>query len=315
MSLLDLKPKSEILLLYFTGFLLFTSCNVTKYYTQRIEKQYSRLGTQTWNVETDTSTIFWRKVGDGDKNLLLIHGFGPLPELQWRDVVRELHHDFTIYIPDLIYFGKSKSNVEVYDPRFITQQLHRSLENELNGKLYIAGISYGGLISSIYAQAYPEKVSGLILIDALSKYLEEDHTDSLAKAQGYERIQDILIPEDGKALKSLFKISFYKPKKYPRWLLNRPAQQLYANQKAGKRGLLDYLNEHEEKLKQMQLSFHGKVHIIWGEEDLLIPVSNAYLLERSYPNSNLSILPEVGHVANMESPEEVAKIIRDFCYE
>lgn len=292
---------------------LFTSCNLTNQYVRKIDRYYDKLGTVEWVDETDSASIHWRKVGQGEKKLLLLHGFGPLTGLQWKDVVKELHHEFTMYIPDLIYFGESTSDLKAYDPGFQVRQLHQSMKKENLEQVYVAGLSYGGLISSIYAHVHADFVKGLVLIDALSKFLDDGDTDSLAIAYGYKNIQDILIPADGRALKDLFQISFYKPKKYPEWLLNGPAQKLYSNQMKEKRALLNYISENKEKVKQMNFAYNGNVQIIWGEEDLLIPVSNAYELEKFYPKSRLTILPEVGHVANMESPEEVAKIVHDFC--
>ena len=253
------------------------------------------------------------KVGEGEKKLLLLHGFGPLAGLQWKDIVDELHTEFTLYIPDLIYFGESTSNFKAYDPGFHVHQLHQSLKKENLGRIYVAGLSYGGLISSIYAHNHKDFIQGLVLIDALSKFLDDRNADSLALAHGYATIQDILIPADGRALKTLFEISFYKPKKYPRWLLNGPAQKLYSDQINEKKALLNYISENEEIVRQMNFTYTGKVQIIWGEEDKLIPISNAYQLEKFYPSSQTTILPEVGHVSNMENPEEVAKIIREFC--
>jgi len=299
----------------FITLLPFISCNVTNYVLKKTNKQYIKLGLSEWTDEQDSSSIHWRKVGSGSENLLLFHGFGPATELQWEDLVKLLHRDFTIYIPDLIYFGESTSKVENYDPRFITRQIANSLNKNLNEKVYIAGISFGGLIGSIYANFYPENTKGLVLIDALSKFLSRNYTDSVATVHGYQGINEILIPEDGKSLKTLFQLSYHKPANYPKWMLNKPAQQLYANQKMQKERLLDFLKEHETDLRALHYPFNGKVQIIWGKEDMIIPVSNAYSLKQYYPNSTLTILSQVGHVANMEAPEEVAGIIREMAYE
>jgi pimeloyl-ACP methyl ester carboxylesterase len=263
-----------------------------------------------WKSENDSSIIHWRRVGKGENNLLLIHGFGPVTEMQWEEVVKILHADFTIYIPDLIYFGESSSITKNYDPRFIVRQIYHSLTDQNLHKIYIAGISYGGMISSIFAHEYPDLTEGLILIDALSKFLDKNHSDSLANALGYKNINEILIPTDGKSFKALLQISFYKSKQYPAWLLNKPSRILFSNQRNEKEGLLNYLSVNEIDLKSIDIFYNGKVHIIWGKEDLLIPLSTAYELKKLYKTSNLTILPNVGHVANMESPEKVAQIIK-----
>lgn len=298
-------------IIVFVTTLLFTSCNVTNYVLKKTNKQYIKLGLSEWTDEQDSSSIHWRKVGSGSENLLLFHGFGPATELQWEDVVKFLYRDFTIYIPDLVYFGESTSKVENYDPRFITRQIANSINININKEVYIAGVSFGGLIGSLYANHYPENTKGLVLIDALSKFLSRNYTDSIAVAYGYPGINDILIPEDGKSLKTLFQLSYHKPANYPKWMLNKPAQQLYANQRKEKEKLLDFLKEHETELRSLDYPYNGKVQIIWGKEDILIPVSNAYLLKEYYPNSELTILPDVGHVSNMDAAQDVARIIKN----
>ena len=307
---MEIINKNTCFILVFGFSIALSSCNVTERVLSKTHKKYEKLDLSTWTDQSDSSSIFWRKVGHGNKNLLLIHGFGAATELQWEGVVNLLQDEFTMYIPDLIYFGESTSKVDIYDPKYITRQLHLSIQKENIGGLYIAGISFGGLISSLFADQYPDEIRGLLLIDALSKFSDRTHSDSLAMAYGYHDINEILIPNDGKSLKTLFKISYEKPKNYPAFMLNKPARVLYNDQRQEKENLLNYLRRHEKELKSDDYGFDGPVAIIWGKEDKIIPLANAYLLQANYPNSTLTILPGVGHVANMEGPEEVANCIR-----
>ena len=52
--------------------------------------------------------------------------------------------------------------------------------------------------------------------------------------------------------------------------------------------------------------------IIWGEQDQLISVDNAYLFKQDIKNSRLFILPNVGHIPMEESYLKVANAIHDF---
>jgi pimeloyl-ACP methyl ester carboxylesterase len=85
---------------------------------------------------------------------------------------------------------------------------------------------------------------------------------------------------------------------------------LYDDQRQEKENLLNYLRMNESDMKSKDYTYDGPTTIIWGKEDKIIPLANAYLLQANYPNSILTILPGVGHVANMEGPEEVANCIR-----
>ena len=53
-----------------------------------------------------------------------------------------------------------------YDPRDTARQLHAALEKlGLPGPYLLVGHSYGGLTSRLFADAYPEEISGLVLVD------------------------------------------------------------------------------------------------------------------------------------------------------
>jgi pimeloyl-ACP methyl ester carboxylesterase len=52
--------------------------------------------------------------------------------------------------------------------------------------------------------------------------------------------------------------------------------------------------------------------IIWGDQDRLIDVSNAYRFQRDIPGSQLLVIPGSGHVPMEESPREVLGAIREF---
>jgi pimeloyl-ACP methyl ester carboxylesterase len=54
--------------------------------------------------------------------------------------------------------------------------------------------------------------------------------------------------------------------------------------------------------------------ILWGKEDGLISVENAYSFNKDIKNSKLVIFNKVGHVPNEEAPQKVAKAIYDFIW-
>jgi pimeloyl-ACP methyl ester carboxylesterase len=54
--------------------------------------------------------------------------------------------------------------------------------------------------------------------------------------------------------------------------------------------------------------------IIWGEDDQLIDVSNAYLFEKDIQNSQLVIIPKTGHVPMEENPSAFLAAINQFIF-
>jgi pimeloyl-ACP methyl ester carboxylesterase len=65
-----------------------------------------------------------------------------------------------------------------------------------------------------------------------------------------------------------------------------------------------------EKIKNIQIP----TLIIWGEDDQLIDVSNAYLFQKDIRNSQLVILPKTGHVPMEENPSAFLAAINQFIF-
>jgi pimeloyl-ACP methyl ester carboxylesterase len=51
---------------------------------------------------------------------------------------------------------------------------------------------------------------------------------------------------------------------------------------------------------------------IWGECDGIIPVDHAYAAHEARTDARLEVLPDVGHFAQVEAPNEVVELIEDF---
>ena len=51
--------------------------------------------------------------------------------------------------------------------------------------------------------------------------------------------------------------------------------------------------------------------LVWGELDARAPLYVAHQLEREIPGASLVVIPDCGHVSNLERPEEVNAALRD----
>jgi len=49
--------------------------------------------------------------------------------------------------------------------------------------------------------------------------------------------------------------------------------------------------------------------IIWGEKDDVVPLKNAYLINRKIKNSQLVIIPKGDHYLEQKLPEKLSEII------
>jgi pimeloyl-ACP methyl ester carboxylesterase len=55
--------------------------------------------------------------------------------------------------------------------------------------------------------------------------------------------------------------------------------------------------------------------LVYGERDVRAPLTVAEALQAAIPASRLVVLPDAGHVSNVEAPDEFNAALRDFLRE
>jgi pimeloyl-ACP methyl ester carboxylesterase len=53
--------------------------------------------------------------------------------------------------------------------------------------------------------------------------------------------------------------------------------------------------------------------VLWGDDDRRSPIHFAEQLHTAIPSSELAVIPNAGHVSNMEQPEAFNAHVRRFC--
>jgi pimeloyl-ACP methyl ester carboxylesterase len=53
--------------------------------------------------------------------------------------------------------------------------------------------------------------------------------------------------------------------------------------------------------------------LLWGELDVRSPLHIAKEFELKIPNARLVVIPDCGHVVNLQAPEAFNKAVRNFC--
>lgn len=256
---------------------------------------------------------------EGDRNdpspLILIHGTSSSLNT-WDSVVKVIlshpKNNKRIIRFDLPAFGLTGPNPENnYASPYYTLFVDSFLNELKIKKCTIAGNSLGGGIAWQYAVAHPEKVNKIILLDAVG-YPQKNEKGSLGfKIASLPIINNLLLFITPKSLvkKSLETVFYDKSfvteatiTRYHELLLSagnrRATLSLFKSRKP--------LNTNEIKLIQQPTL------IIWGEQDQLISVDNAYLFKQDIKNSQLFILPNVGHIPMEESYLKVANAIESF---
>jgi pimeloyl-ACP methyl ester carboxylesterase len=54
--------------------------------------------------------------------------------------------------------------------------------------------------------------------------------------------------------------------------------------------------------------------LVWGDEDMHIPISEAFHLRDAIPNSRLIVFRNCGHLPPTEYPEKFVEAVAEFCW-
>jgi pimeloyl-ACP methyl ester carboxylesterase len=168
--------------------------------------------------------------------------------------------------------------------------------------IYLLGHSFGGRIAIKFAVKYPEKLKGLILVDAAGIKPRKTFRDKIVLFP-IKLIRKFGIKETTyeKGIIKLLRAVFY------RYILRRKD---YFKANPIQKEIMK--NALAEDLKPLLEKIKTKTLIVWGEDDQLTPKKDAYLMKEKIQSSQLDILKGIGHAPHLEAPGILAEKIADF---
>jgi pimeloyl-ACP methyl ester carboxylesterase len=253
---------------------------------------------------------------EGIKNdsipMVFIHGTGASLHT-WEHCVDALKDSFRIITMDLPAYGLTGPNPDrVYTQQFYLEFLHEFLQKINVNKCIIGGNSLGGAIAWNYTHHYPEKVEKLILIDAAGYPMVSESKPiafTLAQIPMLKHLLNYVTPKF-LAQKSVINV-YEDPSKVTDTLVDRYFELFL--REGNREAFVDRMSfsEYPDYLQKI-LAIQTPTLILWGENDKLIPIANAYKFQNDLTNDTLIILKKAGHVPMEEAPERTAKEIRSF---
>jgi pimeloyl-ACP methyl ester carboxylesterase len=217
-------------------------------------------------------SIEYDDIGNGVP-LLLIHGF-PLDRTLWRTQIAGLSQIYRVIAPDLRGFGQSSET----DGAAVTMDQYaadlKSLLDSVNVKqAIVGGISMGGYIAlAFYAQ-----------------YADESGTGFLVDSMAPKMLSAAAKPEIEIAVRSMM-------------LRQRPA------------GVMSALRGMAARPDRTALLRFATVPvlIVSGTQDALIPPVDSEAMHALIPDSRLVIIPDAGHLSNLDKADAFNHVIREF---
>lgn len=226
----------------------------------------------------------------GTKEIVFLHGWGQNIEMM-RPVGDNLEKEYHITIIDLPGFGRSEEPKYVFSLFDYVELLHQLLIELEIKKPILAGHSFGGKISLLYASKYD--VEKLILFGSpfrpgLKKMpLKTKILKSIKKLPGMEKLAS-------EAKKHIGSTDY------------RNASPLM------RKIMVDHVNlDITEEVKEIK----APTIIIWGDLDQAVPLQEAYVLENLISDSAVIVYEGCTHYAYLERLGQTVNIIKSFIKE
>ncbi|KAJ4782503.1 alpha/beta-Hydrolases superfamily protein [Rhynchospora pubera] len=262
------------------------------------------------NTVNPTSPDVKRKKSKKPKPpLVLIHGFASEGIITWQFQFGVLLTNYAVYIPDLLFFGKSTTPSLDRSPDFQASCIARGLRKLGVEQCDAVGFSYGGMVAFKLAEAYPDLVRSLVISGSVITMTDSINETSL-KRLGATSSAELLMPETVPRLKDLLSISMHKKLWFPDRLYKDFLESMFKNRK-----------ERKELLEGLVISnmdakipvFQQKILLLWGEKDQIFDIDLAKKMkEQLGDNCYIQGISNAGHLLHLERPCAYNRAVQRF---
>ena len=273
-----------------------------------LEKRY--VASKPQIIEVDGLQVHYKATGpEGAPALLLLHGFGSSLQA-WDDWSVKLEQKYRVIRLDLPGFGLTGASTtnDYSEEKDLATLTHFADKLGLE-KFSVMGHSMGGKMAWSLAASQPERVQALVLM----------------APDGFPETKDIgTKPYEVPAVMGLIKYVF------PKYLVRKSIEPAFSDADAlndalvnryfdmlrapGVRGaILNRSNQtiYTDPVPRLK-AIKAPTLLIWGEQDQMIPSTNAKSYANVLSNSTTVIVPKLGHLLQEEQPDKGLTAVMQF---
>ena len=145
---------------------------------------------------------------------MFIRGFGLDGILTWHFQALAVAKDYSVYVPDLVFFGGSITDKTDRSVKFQAECMSKGLRKLGVEKCTLVGLSYGGMVSFKMAEMYPDLVESMVVSCSVMALTESISNAGLERI-GFSSWADYLLPVSVKGVETLLQVASYKLPKLP----------------------------------------------------------------------------------------------------
>jgi len=268
---------------------------------RRREKNRSRMGT----AKINGITLAYTDQGQG-MPVVMLHAF-PQDRMMWASQVAALSKTHRVIAPDCRGFGESDAPAGAYTLEQYADDVKGLLDHLLIKPAVFVGLSMGGYTLFVFYRKYASHVKALVLADTRAGADNEEGKAgrlaiaATAQKTGAGRVAEIMLP---KLLSSVARET--KPELIRS--VRARIEQTHPNGIAGAQMAMAARPDSVPLLPQITCP----TLILMGELDGPTPPSEGKLMVEAIPGARLTIIPQAGHLSNLEQPEAFNTALLNF---
>ncbi|MCB9661548.1 MAG: alpha/beta hydrolase [Sandaracinaceae bacterium] len=249
----------------------------------------------------------------GKPALLLLHGFGSDAAWQWHPQVVALSRHFRLFVPDLLYFGKSLGHGDDFSLECQVRACLQLLDRYGVERAHAVGISFGGLVACEMASSHPERVERVVLSNSSGpEYLHVDHQATLEHF-GVSDMNQLLLPERPEDIRRLLAVAWHKPPPVPGFALEEAYQSMFTTHREAQAETMRQLVGRIESPEWEGRVIDKDTLLLWGEHDRVFTVPVAKRLRaRVGSRARLHVIANAAHSPNQERGAEYNRVLLRF---
>ena len=256
----------------------------------------------THHVSVGQNTIAYRHIPSKVPTILILHGWGSSSNAWGRDIEILREAGFGVIIPDLPGFGESPAPVRAWGVDDYSGLVLRFLQALDVHPAVIVGHSFGGRVAIRLLLQSPEIAKGLLLCAS----------SGLKKKRTRKQEAQHFIAKVGGPIFSVY--PFSKVHSLARRLLYRSIGEYDYYRAAGTmRDTFKRVIDEDIAVEIKKL--HHPTLIVWGDQDNVTPIGDAYRFHQLIKGSRVEVIEGVGHRLYDEQPEKFCKFVIDFVRE
>ena len=240
----------------------------------------------------------YKIAGEGPA-VLILHGWGGSSDswLVFQKILAEKGHQ--VIVPDFPGFGKSITPSNPWDLDDYTDFVLDFSKKLGLEQFFLIGHSFGGRISIKFVTKHPEKVKKLILCDSAGIKPKPGLKTMIIFWMAWLG-NAIFTPKHFIRFKDAARNFFYA------FLRNKDYVKANGTMKETIKRVLN-----EDLLPELS-QIKTKTLIVWGAADRMVPLKYAYIFKEKIADSELEIIPKIGHSPHLEVPKKLSEIVLKF---